>query len=197
MAAREYRFDDRLVMSNGHVASANVHDVLLSCIPGAMASYKAAPCNDKIGVDWWVEMAGGRHLAVDAKVREEDWAAVHRDEDDLAIETFSVVESQKIGWSRDATKRCDYVLWLWKDTGRYCLVPFVMLCKVCQDNWEQWRLRYKVARQRTPWRDGSHYHSECVFVPRREVWAKIYATFGGGFGARVVGKTASTTEKYG
>ena len=179
MVAREYDFDERQVMSNGHVASANVRDVLLSCIPGAKASYKAARCNDRLGVDWWVEMVGGRHLAVDVKVREEDWLAKHPGEDDLAIETFSVMESQKVGWSRDETKLCDYVLWLWQDTGRYCLVPFRMLCKVCQDNWARWRGQYKVKRQRTPRSDGSYYHSECVFVPRREVWVKIYEMYGG------------------
>lgn len=179
MDPREYGFDERLVMSNGHCVSVDVRDVLLQCIPGAVEVHKSSACNDKIGVDWWVEMAGGRHLAVDGKVREEDWAASHPGEDDLAIETFSVVESSVIGWSRDEAKRCDYVLWLWKETGRYCLVPFPMLCRVCQDNWESWRETYKVSRQRTPRRDGSHYHSECVFVPRREVWASIYLTFNG------------------
>lgn len=28
-------------------------------------------------------------------------------------------------------------------------------------------------------RAGRGYHSECVFVPRREVWATIYKRFGG------------------
>jgi hypothetical protein len=179
MEPREYGFDERLVMSNGHAASVDVNDVLLQCIPGAVSSYKAARCNDRLGVDWWVEMCGGRHLAVDAKVREVDWAASHPNEDDLAIETFSVWEKRKIGWSRDQSKRCDYVLWLWKDTGRYCLVPFPLLCKVCQENWRTWKEQYKTSKQRTPMADGSHYHSECVFVPRREVWGKIYETFGG------------------
>ena len=179
MEPREYDFDERLVMSSGHAESIDVRDVLLQCVPGAVETHKAAKCNDRLGVDWWLEMCGGRHLAVDAKIREVDWSARDTEKDDLAIETFSVVETQKVGWSRDESKRCDYVLWLWKDTGRYCLVPFPMLCKACQDNWEEWRERYKVARQRTPRLNGSHYHSECVFVPRREVWAKIYETFGG------------------
>ena len=179
MQPREYGFDERLVMSNGHAASSDVRDVLIQSIPGVVAANKAAHANDRLGIDWWAEMAGGRHLAVDVKVREEDWAALHPEEDDLAIETFSVVESKKIGWSRDESKRCDYVLWLWKNTGRFCLVPFPMLCKVCQENWESWREQYKVATQRTDWRGSGHYHSECVSVPRREVWAKIYATFGG------------------
>lgn len=178
METREYGFDERLVMSNGHAVSVDVREVLLQCIPGAVRSFKSSTRNDRLGVDWWVRMLGGRHLAVDAKVREEDWAASHPDQDDLAIETFSVVEMDKIGWSRDAAKQCDYVLWLWKNTGRYCLIPFPLLCRVCQDNWQQWREQYKVAKQRTPWR-GGYYHSECVFVPRREVWAKIYESFGG------------------
>lgn len=186
MEPREYGFDERLVMSGGHSASSDVRDVLMQCIPGSLNAYKAAPSNDRLGVDWWVEMPNARHLAVDAKVREEDWATKNPPHDDLAIETLSVVESGKIGWTRDDTKRCDYVLWLWKDTGRYCLLPFPMLCKVTQANWESWREKYKVSRQRTPWGEG-FYHSECVFVPRREVWRLVYELFGGSLCLQKVG----------
>jgi hypothetical protein len=178
MDPREYGFDDRLLMSNGHAASADIRDVLMQCIPGSLNAYKAAALNDRLGVDWWVEMSAARHLAVDAKVRELDWAATHPDEDDLALETWSVVERGVIGWTRDETKKCDFVLWLWQNTGRYCLVPFPMLCRVFNENWEQWCCSYKVSQQHTVG-VGRDYHSECVFVPRREVWAKIYETFGG------------------
>lgn len=179
MGPREYGFDDMMVMSNGHIASVDVSNVLLKCIPGAVSVHKSASCNDRLGVDWWVERSNGTFSAVDAKIRERDWSACHPDDDDLAIETFSIVETQKAGWSRDETKRCDYVLWFWKDTGRYCIIPFPMLCKVSQKYWEQWREYYRVAQQRTPWREGKSYHSECVFVPRKEVWARICETFAG------------------
>lgn len=176
--ALEYGFDQQLLMSSGVAASADVRKVLLSGIPGSVNVLPAATVNDKQGVDWWVEMSTARHLAVDAKVRAADWAATHPDEDDLALETFSVVEKGIVGWTRDPAKRCDYVLWLWSDTKRYCLLPFPMLCKVFSRRWEQWSGEYKTRQQFTPRQVGG-YHSECVFVPRRVVWAAIYQQYGG------------------
>ncbi len=174
-------------MSNGVAATADVRIILLSEIPGAVNVHASAPANDKQGVDWWVELSSARHLAVDAKVREQDWAATHPGEDDLALETWSVVEQNIPGWTLDATKRCDYILWLWKQTGRFCLVPFPMLCKVFAANRVAWTSRYRTARQHTP-RSNGGYHSECVFVPRRELWAAIYRQYGGDL---VVGKEAA------
>jgi hypothetical protein len=69
-------------------------------------------------------------------------------------------------------------LWLWKDTGRWCMIPFPMLCTVFRENVDNWKQRYKVARQYTPRACGG-YHSECVFVDRCEVWAAIYKRFSG------------------
>jgi hypothetical protein len=177
--ATEYEFDERLAMSEGVCVTADVRTILLDNIPGALNVTKAHSDNDRAGVDWWIEMTGARFLAVDAKVRESDWAATHPEEDDLALETWSVVESQVPGWTRSEKKACDYVLWLWKDTGRFCLVPFQMLCKVFQCNWKAWSGKYKTRKQFTPRQNGNGYHSECVFVPRREVWAELYRTYGG------------------
>jgi hypothetical protein len=174
----EYDFNERMAMSQGIAATADVRMILLAEIPGAVNVTNAAPVNDKQGVDWWVEMSSARHLAVDAKVRETDWVSTHPNEDDLALESWSVIEKEIPGWTRDAAKRCDYVLWLWKDTGRFCLVPFPMLCKVFSDNWKAWRTRFRTNQQFTP-RSVGGYHSECIFVPRREVWAAIYRNYGG------------------
>lgn len=172
----EYGFSERLAFSEGITQGASVEAVILANLPGACQVAKAHRSNDRNGTDWWVETQGGIWLSVDAKVREEDWAP--KGKDDLALETWSVVEKNVVGWTRDRRKRTDYILWLWTDTGRWCLVPFPMLCKVFEDNWEHWRTSFKTAKQHTP-RFGGGYHSECVFVPRRELWASIYKTFGG------------------
>jgi hypothetical protein len=82
-----------------------------------------------------------------------------------------------IGWTRDSSKRCDYVLWLWQDTRRYCLLPFLPLCKVFSVNWTDWRERFRCAQQKTTLH-GRTYQSECVFVPRVTVWRAIYTQFG-------------------
>ena len=176
--ALEYGFEERLAMSSGVAASADVRSILLKHIPGAVNAHQAATVNDRQGIDWWVEMSTAKHLAVDAKVREQDWAARNPHEDDLALESWSVVEKQVPGWTRDVNKKCDYVLWLWKDTGRFCLVPFPMLCGVFSRRWQSWRVDYKTRQQHTPRANGG-YHSECVFVPRRELWAEIYRQYGG------------------
>lgn len=176
--ALEYGFDERLRMSSGVAAVADVKTILLANIPGAVSVTQAAAANDKQGIDWWVELNTARHLAVDAKVREQDWAAKNPHEDDLALESWSVVEKQVPGWTRDASKKCDFVLWLWKDTGRFCLIPFPMLCSVFSRQWVKWQEQHKTRQQYTPRANGG-YHSECIFVPRREIWAEIYRQYGG------------------
>lgn len=176
--ALEYGFDERLRMSSGVAAVADVKTILLANIPGAVSVTQAAAANDKQGIDWWVELNTARHLAVDAKVREQDWAAKKPHEDDLALESWSVVEKQVPGWTRDASKKCDFVLWLWKDTGRFCLIPFPMLCSVFSRQWVKWQRQHKTRQQYTPRANGG-YHSECIFVPRREIWAEIYRQYGG------------------
>ena len=193
----KYGFDEQLAMSNGFSATADVKDILLQSIPGSVNVVQAAKVNDKQGVDWWVEMATASFLAVDAKVREKDWAKDHPEEDDLALETWSVVESNIVGWTRDPRKRCDYVIWLWKDTGRFCLVPFPMLCHVFSKKWKQWAATFKTCRQKTTWDNGREYHSECVFVPRKELWAELYRVYGGDGKIQQKAKLAKSEPKIG
>jgi hypothetical protein len=171
-----YRFDERLVMSSGHIAAASIDNVLLNQIPGALSVSRASLQDDKNGTDWWVTRSCGRDLSVDAKVRSVDWRSTHPDDDDLALETWSVVERQRPGWTWDAKKQTDYILWLWRDTGRFCLVPFPMLCGVFMEHREDWSTTYRVATQFTP---DSQYHSQCVFVPRKVVWRTIFTKYAG------------------
>ncbi len=171
--AIEYAFDNQLVMSRGVAVNSDVAAILLREIPGAVAVQPAHRVNDRRGTDYWVEHVRGAHLSVDVKIRREDWAAKPEPDraDDLALETWSVV-NKKIGWTRDPNKRTDFVLWIWTDTKRWCLVPFPMLCRVFQENWQEWSACYETRRQYTPEYGG--YQSECVFVPRSVVWDAIY-----------------------
>lgn len=165
-----------LKMSEGVCVNADVQTILMENIAGALSVVKAHPKNDRTGVDWWVELPGARWVGVDAKVRQVDWSS--KGSDDLALETWSVVESKVPGWTRSEDKTCEYVLWLWKDTGRFCIIPFRMLCTVFKENWQRWSQEYKVSKQFTPY-NGGGYHSECVFVDRKEVWSSIYNRFSG------------------
>ncbi len=173
-----YDFDERYAMSCAEASNGKIADILLAAIPGAMGIERASLLEDKNGIDWFVNHSSGIRLRIDCKVRQEDWAATHPEEDDLALETWSVCEKQIPGWTRDPGKYADYILWLWQDTGRWCLIPFPMLWRVFSDNWRSWAEQYKTRRQETP-RASGVYHSECVFVPRKVLWRYIYLHFGG------------------
>lgn len=172
----EYDFFRQLEMSQGISDGHDIRTLLLDAIPGAVQAEQASNADDRIGIDWWVTLGNGKRLAVDLKVRAEDWA--NRGKDDLALETWSVVDRQVVGWTRDASKHCDRVLWVWQDTGRWCLIPFPELCDVFQVQWHRWAVSYGTWRQSTT-RNGRRYQSECIFVPRKVVWRAIYNQYGG------------------
>ena len=180
MTVRVYHFDEQLVMSNGQQATTDITRILLKALPGSLQVIKAHEANDRRGTDWWVERPRGRFVGVDCKVRATDWAAKPpgRRRDDLALETWSVVEASKIGWTLDPTKQTDYILWLWQDSGRWVLIPFPFLCAAFLHHQREWTRRFQVARQATPQSQGT-YHSECCFVPRPVVWQAILDLYGG------------------
>lgn len=170
MTIRQFGFQDQLVISTGTSANKTIGMILLEVIPGARRAIQSLQHDDKTGVDWWVETgASDRRIAVDCKIREDD-PIPRYNQDDLALETWSVVEKKIIGWSLDDKKRTDYVFWIFKDTGRWCVVPFSLLVRAFRAKKDEWLSVYKVAKQNTEGR----YHSECVFVDRRELWAEIY-----------------------
>lgn len=181
-----YRFDEQLQMSYGVATATNVSDILMTQILGATRIEKSSAKDDRSGTDWWVHRECGRSLSVDAKVRSQDWRKTHPREDDLALETWSVVEYKRIGWTRDVAKQTDYILWLWQDTGRFCLVPFPMLLTVFAENWMVWAMDYRTALQCTPDGKRGEYHSECVFVPRKVIWRAIYERYSG----HIIGEAA-------
>ena len=169
-----YSFKKQQAWSHGKAINAGIESILLEQIPSAASVIVADPLADWNGTDYWVERRNGRPLSVDAKIRSSDWAS--KGKDDLALEVWSVVERRTPGWTLNTEKQTDYILWLWQDTGRWCLVPFPMLCRISQEHMEHWCRRYQTARQFTP--DGN-YHSECVFVPRKTVWRELQTRYGG------------------
>lgn len=166
-------------MSQSESSNSDIRQIILNAIPSAVAVHQSHAANDRSGVDWWAECLNGKMLGIDCKVRSVDWAAKETPKDDVALETWSVCEKEIVGWTRDTNKQTDYILWLWKDTGRWMLVPFQMLCRVFSDKWEIWCKQYQTATQNTPGYNGGGYHSQCVFVPRRLLWAEIYKAMGG------------------
>lgn len=167
----DYDFDERMAFSRG-CDQRGIVMILLDRIPGAVAVEPAGRSDDKSGTDYWVKRRPPlRPLSVDVKVREHDWAEEGRD--DLALETWSVL-GEKPGWTRDDSKATDYVLWFWRDTGRFVLLPFPALCRAFRSHWLEWATRYGVHRQSTNSR-GRSWVSECVFVPRDVVMREVMA----------------------
>lgn len=174
MIERSYSFNAQMKMSVGATDTKNIEDIILSCFPNAVKVEKANITDDKNGTDYWVEVLSGDRVSVDVKVREKDYG-----KEDVALETWSVID-RRIGWTRDVKKRTDYILWVWISSRRWMLVPFPMLCHVFCESWETWCKNYKKSIQNTKNPDGSHWKSECVFVPKNVVWSAIYRIFGGG-----------------
>lgn len=169
-----YNFQERLMMSEGIGGSTDIKDILLSCFPLATKIEKATRSEDKNGVDYWITMFSGHKVGVDVKIREIDYAT--KGHDDLALETWSM-KGEKVGWTRDKQKRTDYIFWYWKDTGRWVLFPFPILCYLFMSKWQEWSKLYKPFTQIS---NGGQWESECVFVPRKIVWDEYYYIFGGG-----------------
>lgn len=171
-----YDFHERLHMSQGVARNKGIADILLVAIPQAIAVQESSLAEDRAGIDWWVTLRNGQRLGIDVKVRSEDYAA--RGEDDLALETLSVVQPRKIGWTLDTAKRSDRILWWWQDTGRWCLLPFPELREVFSVHEHLWADEYRrrITRSKI---NNETYHSEYIFVPRKVVWRAIYNQFGG------------------
>lgn len=164
-----FGFQEEFDFSAGHAPEPDdTFNFLRHKIPNYHRVRKAATENDRSGCDYYIERRRLPSLGVDLKLRRHDFSIdPPRFADDLALETWSVIESQIPGWTRDPSKACDYILWFWKDTGRFYICPFPPLCSVFMEKWQEWRKLYRTETQRTEGRTS--WRSECVFVPRRVV----------------------------
>lgn len=167
---RFYSFDERMAFAEGHAPSVQaVAAIIKNRIPGCIEIERADVDNDKDGTDYFIYRHGNEALRLDLKLRDEDWAP--RGYDDLALETWSVIPNGangKVGWTRDETKNSDFILWFWRDTGRFFLVNFPALCSVFSRFWQVWARQYKTAIQQS-----ATWQSQCVYVPREVVVKKL------------------------
>lgn len=137
--------------------------VLRAVFPGIDNVVQGTKAEDLRGIDWWVADAAER-AKVEVKQRDEDYLKRRR-KDDVALETFSVVERGKVGWTLDPAKESDWYVSFWLETGSKLALPFKALRKAMQVNLPKWRLDYPPVQQFTPEFRG--YHSECMFVDRQ------------------------------
>jgi len=153
---RFYDFDERLAWSRGATSTGDVASILLDRIPAATGIRKAKLAEDRQGTDYWVDRDHGLPpLSVDVKTRQ---SSRHK-KNDVALESWSVFR-QKIGWTRDETKRTDYVLFYWADTHQFLLLAFPLLCRTFRQFGQGWRIQYRTAKQ-----SSGDYQSQCIFVP--------------------------------
>lgn len=165
-----YEFSECLQMSQGTATNSNIRQILMSLFPGALNVRKAKELEDRNGTDWWVDRVGNNTVSVDCKIRPIDCLEMKPPADDIALETFSVLEHNGrkpvLGWTRDPSKRTDYILWFWVSSGRYLLMPFLPLCAVFSENWNKWPIKRHCQQNRGYW-------SQCMFVERKFIWDEI------------------------
>lgn len=158
-------------MTNDYSFSAKLADSerddlaeIIRLLLGADAVVRADKELDMRGVDYLAALPGGRAVPVDVKLRAPGCARFWKGEPDFALEVWSNVETRAIGWTLDATKLTEYVLFAYapEDTRSVYIAPFVQLRKAFADNLEQWGAVYRKATQSS--NDGQ-WHSECIFVP--------------------------------
>lgn len=131
---------------------------------GADSVVRAHKDLDLRGVDYLAALPGGRVVPVDTKLRTPGCSRHWKGEPDLALEIWSNVENKIVGWTLDAAKLTEYVLFVYapEDSPNAYMVPFVQLRKAFAENVAQWTAVYRKATQSS---DGGQWHSECVFVP--------------------------------
>ena len=138
MSVHDYGFTEQYRWSEGTQVYGGIHKILLEHIPGAERIEKAGKEDDKKGTDYWVYRKGtARPLSIDVKSRRDD--PIHTfGKDDLALERWSIVEAEKIGWTLDESKETDFILWFFKPTKRFVLLPFLQLLAVTKEHMPAW-----------------------------------------------------------
>jgi hypothetical protein len=91
----------------------------------------------KIGIDRLVLLSNGNEITVDEKKRDKDWG-------DLLIEEWSVYygpndPKNKIGWSLDPEKQCDFVAYAVPPSKKCYLLPYELTRQTCLFNLERWK----------------------------------------------------------
>ena len=87
------------------------------------------------GIDCILHFPGGLEVTVDEKIR--DYRV-----DDFLCEEWSVFRNgvgEKVGWTLDQAKRCDFVAYALPAAGRIYMRPFALLRLTCRLHLEFWK----------------------------------------------------------
>lgn len=149
-------------------------DCLTQLFPDYLCSRGTSEAIDRAGADLEIFRKSG-HVFADLKVRDEDprlWGA-----DDLAVELYSVLEKRIRGYQN---RKADFLIWLFKPTGRAVMIDFQSFKKCYDANWDFWHFWRAEKPQRTVMPDGTTYHSVHCYVPAKLFSAGIKEVYARG-----------------
>ena len=157
-------FYEKLSYSLGHQQTVDCN-ILRSHIPKC------------IGVDYIATLQGGTKIFIDAKTRTPGCSRYWKDEPELAIETWSVVEKKIPGWTFNEKSDVDYILYTFpkEDYAGYFFIPFQLLRSASIRCYPDWRKRFPKHYQR-----NNGYTSEAMFIPADVILAEVRNEMYGG-----------------
>ena len=164
-------FRQKLAFSNGVNMLSDVERITHALGERCIKVDKTDVSVDKTGIDYYAYLSDRARVNVDAKRREAGASRWWKHgSPELAIETFSVVEPPKVGWTFNNASDVDYILYSFEpeDSNDYYFLPFQLLRKVAWENRHVWKAEYKELTQTS---DG--WQSKCIFVPAYVVISAI------------------------
>lgn len=139
------------------------------------AVHKTGSFLDKRGIDYIVRLPNGRRMTVDWKDRRAGIARYwsRPDTPDIAIELYSIVESQVPGPYLVESPYPHVFVYSFGDLpGQLFELPAVTLRHVVRKHMDTWARRYGLRSSVTVAKGGtSIYHSSYILVPISEIWA--------------------------
>lgn len=167
-------FNAKLEWSNGTNIKSDIDRIKHALGEKCIRVEKTDIETDKTGVDYFAYLSKGAIINVDAKRREANSSKYWKNgEPELAIETRSVINPFKIGWTFNTASPVDYILYSFEpcDSNYYYFIPFQLLRKVAFENGRNWLDAYKEKTQ-----NSGNWKSTCIFVPASVVLNTIYNT---------------------
>ncbi len=138
----------------------------------ATLTYRRSLADDRAGCDYVLTYAAFPDIAFSAEIKTRSSDPQRFGKDDLAIEWWSDIERGKPGWSIDPSKRSDFILTVFRDTGRIAgPYRYRELRAAANAHFSDWRASFRPHRQQ-----NSGWISECSFIPRSALEAAMTAT---------------------
>lgn len=170
MIARDFYAD--LAISDHSDIEKAIKEKSQTYFPEVLNITKAHKENDLLGADYFLEFLNCKMETLDIKVRKEDWS-LRGDDRTACIELIANTTTNKKGWTIDATKQTDWIMFYYIETGRSVMYNARLLRAAVIRYLPDLRKHGKPTVQKTQSGSG-HYLSESLIVSHRELAAAIY-----------------------